>query len=81
MDRNSSPRPKLRPKDFGPAGVKKKRTLLQAQYEDAEEELDQLLSKKGKLSLKEDKRRRELKKTLIRLGSELGDITDYEDSK
>ena len=79
MDRSSSPRPRLRPKDFGPAGVKKKRTLLQAQREDAEKELDKLLSKKGKLSLEEDKRRRELKKTLIRLGSELGGITDYEE--
>ena len=75
MDRSSSPRPKLRPESLG---VKKKRTLLQKEYEDTETELDELLSKEGKLSLKDDKKRRELGQKLIRLGTELGGLTDDE---
>lgn len=74
----TSPKPKLRPKNFGPAGVAKQRTLLRTEYKSKETRLDTLLSKKGKLTLAEDKERRQLIKDLQRLGTEMGSLKDYE---
>ena len=74
----TSPKPKLRPENFGPAGVAKKRTLLRTEYKAKEKRLDSLLSKKGKLTLAEDKERRQLVKDLQRLGTEMGSLKDYE---